>query len=258
MALPKGFVEAVRFAEERLRSLGTNLDGAKTFQPGQAQAIGLLMGLRSRSLFDATHYALRGPSDAAVRLIVRGMADLAILTAWLRLSPELHSELWEAEFARQQLELTGALQIQRVNRPDLDPLVIDQVAQQAQQAVVATARQRGLHAGVPGVSAKPNGKLMPNISERVDQVNTLVVREAYDLLVGWLSEWVHSGKGSFDDPSQVGAIDRQPDPNDYMLRSIAAVCHAVTLSEVSKWLGLGIESECDALRAGLTTRWPMT
>lgn len=100
-----------------LRALADTLDreASKLVQslprpyPRSETAIAIAFAHRGPRALARSSHALKGPSYAASRAILRAPEELPVTIAWIWVRPELHKELWEAEWARLQVSLYGVL-----------------------------------------------------------------------------------------------------------------------------------------------------
>ena len=204
---------------------------------------------RAGSLFDAIRWLLRGPSDAAIWIVARSLADLAITVAWLRVDPNTHVKLWTADYERRQLELLPELQRQmHIGQRESEAL---EAVIARKHSIVAQARQLAREEGVAGIGRK--GPLVPGLKARAEAVDADATRYAYSLFFGPWSEWGHTGAGSLSLRVESGSawFEEGPPRDPVQVLSVTCGLYAYVLAELSRWIGLGIESECDALREEL-------
>lgn len=162
--------------EERLEALGLGLDVDGPSTPVGIVAIALAQ--RARSLWFGLRHATDGPSDASVKLILRGLVELTILLPWLAKEPDLHMRLWVAEGEYQMLKLMlGA-------PANAGSMLAAGIAERASPDMVAkaensiaAARASAMAAGVRGVGQR--GSLIPDLAQMVDVIDTAAAREAY-------------------------------------------------------------------------------
>ncbi len=116
---------------------------------------------------------------------------------------------------------------------------------------MSEARRLARDAGVAGVGRK--GALVPNLQARAEAVGTDATRVAYPLFFGPWSEWGHTGAGSMALRVEGGTavFEDGPPPDPVQALSVTGALYAYVLAELSRWIGLGIEDECDALRKEL-------
>ncbi|MGH2445828.1 MAG: hypothetical protein ACRDGD_07295 [Candidatus Limnocylindria bacterium] len=93
---------AVRRAEKRLdewlRQVDRPVDGL-----AGTQMVPIALAMRARDLFRGYRHCLSGPSLPSAAVVLRAIADLAILTLWLEGDPEARTECWFAEDDRQSI-----------------------------------------------------------------------------------------------------------------------------------------------------------
>lgn len=239
--------QVVEAVARRLNELRVSLSPGTSVLPEMIAPWSLLQ--RAGSLFDAISWLLRGPSEAAVWIVARSLADLAITVAWLRVDPDTHVRLWKAENERRQLELLPELQRQmRIGQREaeaLEPVIA------RKRSIVAQARQLAREKGVAGIGRRER-ELVPSLKARAEAVGD-ATRQAYSLFFGPWSEWGHTGAGSLSLRVESGTawFDEGPPRDAVQVLSVTCGLYAYVLAELSRWIGLGIESECDALREEL-------
>lgn len=242
---PAAYRRVVESTVRRLDELSDSLSPGSQVLPEMIAPWFLLQ--RARSLLNAILWLLDGPSDAAVRIVARSLVDLAITVAWLRLDPDTHVRLWTAEQWRRELELLPELERRMGPLEDGETLRVLKM----KRSVVEQARTLAFNKRVAGVGR--GGPLLPKLKDRADAVGTDASREAYRLLFTPWSEWGHTGAGSLsvasDDTS--ATFDDGPPRDVLQARSMAYAVYAYVLAELSHWIRLGIETECDALRENL-------
>ncbi len=192
---------------------------------------------------------LRGPSEAATWIVARSLADLAITVAWLRIDPDTHLKLWTAEDCRRQLELLPELRRHlQIGEAEASAL---EYAAVSKRSIVAEARQLAREKGVAGVGHRDR-PLIPSLKARAEGVGD-ATRVAYSLFFGPWSEWGHTGSGSLSLRVEAGtaSFEEGPPRDPVQVLSVTGALYAYVLAELSRWIGLGIEDECEALREEL-------
>jgi hypothetical protein len=239
--------DLVHSVAERLDEIGLSL------RPGERVALDLVapwsLLQRSRSLVDAINWLVEGPSDAATRIVMRSLADLAITIAWLRVDPATHTKLWSAEAYRRELELLPVLEEHMRSDQQKPPALVDAIEQK--KSIVSQARVLACEAGVAGVGRR--GPLIPSLKDRARQVGTEATPVIYSLFFGPWSEWGHTGAGSLDvrlDDDTV-VVDDGPPKDPTQILALTYALYSYSLAELSRWISLGVEDECDALREEL-------
>ncbi len=204
---------------------------------------------RSRSLVDAINWLVDGPSDAATWIVARSLVDLAITIAWLRVDPATHGKLWSAEAYRRELELLPILEEHMRTGQSKAPALESAIA--LKRSIVSQARLLARDAGVAGVGRK--GPLVPTLKDRAEQVGTEATRVAYSMFFSPWSEWGHTGAGSLAVRVENGTVvlDDGPPKNPVQVHALTYALYAYALAELSRWIGLGVEDECDVLRGKL-------
>jgi hypothetical protein len=204
---------------------------------------------RVGSLFDAIGWLLKGPSEAAAWIVARSLADMAITISWLRVDPVTRVKLWTAEAERRDLELLSFLQAHsQIAESGAEP---PKPGIERKRRIVAAARRLAREAGVPG--RRGNGPLIPNLQARAEAVGTDATLVAYKLFFSPWSEWAHTGAGSLALRVEDGTafFEDGPPGDPVQVLSVTGALYAYALAELSRWIGLGIEEECDALREQL-------
>ena len=240
--------QVVEAVARRLDELRASLVPGASVLPEMIAPWSLLQ--RAGSLFDGIGWLLRGPSEASIWIVARSLADLAITVAWLRVDPDTHLKLWTAEDCRRQLELLPELHRRmQIGEPDRDAL---ERATAWKRSVVAQARQLARDKHIPRVGKR--GPLVPNLKARAEAVGTDATRVCPDSLFfsPW-SEWGHTGAGSLALRVEGGmaSFEEGPPRDPVQVLSVTCALYAYVLSELSRWIGLGIEDECDELRQEL-------
>lgn len=242
---PAAYRRVVESTVRRLGELSDSLSPGPWVLPEMVAPWSLLQ--RARSLLNAILWLLDGPSDAAVRIVARSLVDLAITVAWLHLDPDTHVRLWTAEQWRRELELLPELERRMGPLEDEESLSVLKM----KRSVIEQARTLALDKRVAGVGRR--GPLIPKLKDRAEAVGTDATRDAYTLLFTVWSEWGHTGAGSLSVSSNGTSVTFEDGPpgDVLQLRSMACAVYAYVLAELSCWICLGIEAECDALREGL-------
>ncbi len=224
----------------RLRDLGLGLTPPETLMPEFVAPWALLR--RATLLLESVYWLLEGPSDAAVRIIARTIADLDLTVTWLRLDPDVHVKLWVAEQSRREVELGPELET------TLDLSADGHRVVEWKRSIVQQARAMAREHEVAGVG-RQKGPLIPNLRDRASAIGSEAARVSYELVFGPWSEWGHTGAGSLDVVSDDESVTFGDGPprEDVVFRGVLAGVYAHLLSELSTWLGLGIDAECDGL-----------
>jgi len=164
------------------------------------RSVAIAFGHRGLALWRGHRHALQGPSLAAANTIMRALAELPITVGWIWLRPDVHLELWQAEYARLRIaQHSGYRNSWAATISGLQSKP-DTIA--TYQQVVDDARallKREEEAGRP-VRNLGRASLLPSIESRVQQLANAGMtsyRDTYELVHRYHSEWVHAGGGSF-------------------------------------------------------------
>jgi Family of unknown function (DUF5677) len=239
--------QVVEVVARRLDELRASLSPGSSVLPEEIAPWSLLQ--RAGSLFDGIEWLLQGPSEASIWIVARSLADLAVTVPWLRIDPDTHLKLWTAEECRRQLELLPELEGRTgTDEPGREAL---ERSTAWRRSIVAQARQLARDKDIPGM--RKGGSLVPSLRARADAVGTDATRDAYSLFFGPWSEWGHTGAGSLALRVEGGTatFEEGPPRDPVQVLSVTSALYAYVLSELSRWIGLGIEDECDALRQEL-------
>jgi len=239
------FAATVDLVEQGLQELSSVL---RPNAVDEAHVVPWSLLARARSLFDGIGWLARGPSEASAWIVLRSLADLSILVAWLRLRIDLHPKLWAAESWRREIEeVLPSFEMRSAKGEITDEM---RATLELKRRTITEARALAI---AEGVIQSRSRSLIPSVRARVQALGTPAARDAHEILFSPWSEWTHTGSGSLPvriEGSRVSFDEGAPrDP--VQIRSIASAMYAYVLAELSMWLGLGIHEGCDHLRESL-------
>jgi hypothetical protein len=174
---------------------------------------------------------------------------MAITVSWLRADPDTRVKLWAAEADRRSLELLTFLEAhQGIASGEVVP---SKPGIELKRQIIAEARELASEAGIAGGGA--NAPLIPPIRKRAEEEGTDATLVAYKLFFGPWSEWAHTGAGSLAvrADGDTAVFEDGPLRDRTQALSLTGALYAYVLAELSRWIGLGIEGQCDELREEL-------
>jgi len=189
---------------------------------------------------------------------LRSLIDLVILTQWVEGSPKLRLALYTASDDRDAVRVGNGYNRVRRSRgmPELAPFTPVELARRERRSHLV--RRVAIARGTERLSAKDSDPLLPSIADRAE-----LGGDALELywMFQLLSQMVHVNGRAF-----VGDwLEARRDGTHLRPRSsvppemvcglvVPALC--MLLASASRQLGLGIESELDALRLSLSAWEP--
>ncbi|MHB8234315.1 MAG: DUF5677 domain-containing protein [Solirubrobacteraceae bacterium] len=232
-------------AEARLLELAKALDAP--IEPSPYRLALVALGQRCRTLFVAFSDVQRGGAPAAAQALIRPMVEINVLIRFLNLSPDLHTELWEAEGERNAMTIVD--EVKASEHLSARWAVLgewDTSAFDARRANVELIRAKALKADVPGVRKK--GNVLPTTSQQLRAVDEHAAYESYTLVYRPLSWDVHGGARSLLDARFIegrdGLVTFVEDTTPSVgARALAISTFASTLKLCGYHLGLGIEDD---------------
>lgn len=237
--------------ETRLLELAARLDEPFTSH-GDPDSVAMALAHRSRDLFKGYLACAEAGVPAAARLQLRPAVEINILLRFIRESPEWRTRLWHAESVR--IWMGMAEQLHHRPLPPEQELThlptLDEIATRRQE--LNDLRTEAIEAGVVGVP--PKGRLLPDVQEQAQILNTTETWQAYVTAYMPLTLDQHVSQGSFGDQGERRLPDgrvihvRDRDPR-FAERLLVCSVFASTLVIVSTWLALGIEGEADQIRS---------
>lgn len=222
-----------------------------SYPPGD-HAIAIAFAHRGVALWRGHGHALKGPSIAAARTILRTLTELPITVAWIWLRPDLHKELWEAEHARHEVAIYRAMPDtmagQYLKAPTIAPVfeglfqpIVDKARKRLEEAAQAGAPVRGLRGSA----------LLPSTDEMARQLKAAGQtghRDIYDISVRYGGQWVHTSAGSFlrmtESPDGLIQYHERPpaDTSSDRLEAVGSVASLIWL--VDRIADLGLDERC--------------
>lgn len=245
-------IEAV---ERALLELAARLD--QPFTPADdPDSVCMALAHRARDLYRGYLACAEAGLPAAGRLLLRPMVEANILLRFIREEPDWRSRLWQAESRRVWLGLADGLRTRPLPpEQQLEKLPTPEEAN-AWRREIEQLRADALEAGILGVP--PRGRLLPDVQEQAQILNTPQVWQAY--LVAYLPLTLdqHVSHGSFRDAMEEtlpdGSVIHRAGANQpHAERLLASSVFASTLVIAASWLELGFEDAADRLRARLVS-----
>jgi hypothetical protein len=140
---------------------------------------------RALALWKAARFLLDGPSEAAVHVLLRALAEAGITLAWL-MQDAANIEVWMADDRRQKRRLLDRAQLAGITGL-LDPPEVEALG----------VMRAELEEPAP---ADPDAKLadrLPPLDQRAKAAGEEHILAIYDLSYPVLSNWTHASAGSF-------------------------------------------------------------
>jgi hypothetical protein len=236
------------------RSLDVSLEGKR----GQcAVALGiarqgfeLYRGLRREAAAD--------PLGITGTILLRSLAEAAILVRWIEGDPPLRVDMYFAEDDRQRLADAEPFRQFRARRgrPNEPVYSAEQIAEM--QANMATVRARAVAAGEP--IGEKRGSLLPPIEVMAQKTGDSAVWEAYEVIYRVTSPWTHTAGMALGSHR----MEQRPDGphlviggpyRDLHLRAMASPLMAHLVGSTSRICGLGLEDEARVWQDAVVS-WP--
>jgi hypothetical protein len=241
------FDAALDASEETLRELGEQLDAP--VRNGYLQRACQGLGVRARSMFIGFQKLIDSDVPAAAFVLLRPATEINLVLRFLVARPEVHLELWEGDA---DLEL-----VKWIQEIEGDPQLAGLVGWSevpgltaTLEAEIAKSRALGLKEGVQGVSAKPRGRVMPDMWLIAHNHGDLSTRHAYWAAYRPLSLITHASSRGFThsewiDPDGSGShvtFSEMKDPVNRIRshRALSAATFASTLTVISDPLNLDV------------------
>lgn len=224
-------------AEGVLEALASRLP-APLPAPSRAGFTGGLLGGRALDLYRGFVDSVGGRSIVAPTIMARPLVELAILLRWIRDDPEPRSEMWIAHSEEMDAKAIRQLGV-NLPRPPGDPFGTEAVqpSLEAKDARAAAARSAAGRETAP--------RLLPGLVEmidavvKLDEVEGLALRQAYDLAFRSVSPATHSDAASFKSSLQdqadgsIAFVETSSAPVE-VLRFLAAGCMAHAIESAAK------------------------
>jgi hypothetical protein len=235
---------AVEGAEKRLLAIAAVFD--EPVAPEVYPLTLLVLGHRSRTLYQAFLELLAGAVPIAARALVRPMLEINILVRFLRKDPDLHTELWQAEADRNTVTMAEEVRSSPHlrDRPDVGKL--DEAEFEQRRQTVDEARQRALDAGL-----SVGSRVLPSVVGQLKVIDEPPAWVAYMTAYRVASWDVHTGSRAFlagtFSPRNDGSVSygEHPSPENVLsTRALAVGIVASTIQLIAGELSLGaIEQE---------------
>jgi hypothetical protein len=258
MPQPVSFRIAIETAERELERLARSLDVSLEGKRGQcAVALGiarqgfeLYRGLRREAAAD--------PLGITGTILLRSLAEAAILVRWIEGDPPLRVDMYFAEDDRQRLADAEPFRQFRARRgrPNEPVYSAEQIAEM--QANMATVRARAVAAGEP--IGEKRGSLLPPIEVMAQKTGDSAVWEAYEVIYRVTSPWTHTAGMALGSHR----MEQRPDGphlviggpyRDLHLRAMASPLMAHLVGSTSRICGLGLEDEARVWQDAVVL-WP--
>lgn len=214
------------------------------------QAFEVYRGLRREATANAL--GITGP------ILLRSLADAAILLRWIQDNPPLRVEMYFAEDDRQRLAAAEPFRRFRARRgTDAGP-VYPAAREAAMRANVADVRRRARVAGEPVGAVR--GPLLPAAETMALSTGDSAMWEAYEVIFRVSSPWAHLSGTAL---SSHRIEHRRDGPHlvvegayrGVYLRAMACPSMAHLLGTASRICGLGIEGEARLWQDAIV-EWP--
>jgi hypothetical protein len=180
-------------AEAELLELARALDRPVRLDRFALAVLGL--GVRSATLFRAVTELQRGRAPAAAQALIRPLVEINILIRFLGKSPELHTELWEAEGTRNAITIAEEISQSAMMATRWPRHAAELAGLSERRREVDDAREKARAAGVNGVGS--TGAVFPSIAAQLVTIADPAADEAYTLGYRILSWDVHGGPHAF-------------------------------------------------------------
>lgn len=251
---------ALKTAESELLQLASALDAS--VERGEYALALLLLGQRSRTLFRAFLELQEGEVPLAGRALIRPMVEINLLVRFLSKNPQLHTELWLAEYERFTLTFADDYNRRTIMTERWGELPVTEAQLDACREIVADARRRAREANIPGVSER--GPVLPSTRDQLATIKELGADEAYVLAYRTLSWEIHGGSRAFlagtfteHDDGRVSYADHARDDDDLIAgRALATTTFASTLVVVTAELHLGIGTTANDIKSRFVRAGP--
>jgi hypothetical protein len=237
--------------ETALLQLAAALD--QPFNPrNDADSTAMALGHRVRDLYRGYLNCRAANMPAPSRLLLRPMIEANILLRFIREEPEWRTRLWHAESIRVWAGLADQLH-HRPMPPEQNLAGLptrEEVADMRHD--IEDLRATAIAAGIQGVP--PRGRLIPDVQEQAQILNTTEVWQAYVTGYMPLTFDQHVSQGSFSravEQTLEGGLTihrSETQPPLFTERLLASSVFASVLVIVSTWLDLGIDDAADRLR----------
>jgi hypothetical protein len=211
------------------------------------------LGQRARTLFLGSRELHGGEAPTAARALLRPMVEINLLVRFLRKSPELHTELWHAEGARNTVTMIREHRASAILTARWGQAPIAESELEDLDRKVREARERAHKAGVSGVSQR--GGVLPTAAQQLDTIRETAADEAYTFAYRIQSSDVHAGPRTVQggvwevrDDGTVSYRDESSAQGRLSVRLFAVTVFASTLELVASELGLPIEAAARDVR----------
>jgi hypothetical protein len=210
------------------------------------------LGQRARTLFCGSLALHASEVPAASRALLRPMVEINLLVRFLRKNPELHTELWHAEGARNTRTIVEEQLASPTMTERWGKLPVDEEELAALNEQVRKARKAGLDAGVVGVGE--SGAVLPSAVKQLETIKEAAANEAYTLAYRLQSWDIHNGPGTVQAGTWLqhngGTVSYRDDPDVPLLglRVFAVSVFASILELLASELPLTIAAQAHEVR----------
>jgi hypothetical protein len=211
------------------------------------------LGQRTRTLFLGSRELHSGEVPTAARVLLRPMVEINLLVRFLRKNPELHTELWHAEGARNAATIVTEHRASATLTARWGQAPIDESELEELDRKVREARKRAREVGVSGVGER--GGVLPTAVQQLDTIQESAANEAYTFAYRLQSSDVHSGPrtvqaGAWEvrNDGTASYRDELSDRRRLSTRVFVVAVFASTLELVAAELGLPIEAQAREVR----------
>lgn len=154
---------------------------------------------RATSLYANFYHSLESPVELAPVLAIRPLIELAILTKWLSINPELNTFLYVADsMANEQSHLNAIYDHARERGTTVSETAKERTPQREAMRAEALARLKAANKNYG------KGTILPNLRRMADEVivaipgHKMVMNDAYIYAYKTFSPWEHSEASSFN------------------------------------------------------------
>jgi hypothetical protein len=257
MSDPVPFRDALPVAEAELDDLFEKLDIPIN---AKAPPCVLVLGLARQAglVFAGLRREARGDdSGATPPILLRTLADAAILIRWIEEAPELHVDMYQAEDDR--LRLAGAPAFEALHKAqggEPGP-VFPPDAEAALRAGIDATRARALAEKEPIGRA---GSVLPNIEAMANATGDAEMQEAYGIIFRIASSWAHIGGRSithhrFEERADGRHLVVEGGLPALHVRALGATLVAHLIASASRICGLDLDEAARVWQEAVAT-WP--
>lgn len=257
MPAPIRFDEALAAAESELDRLAGKLDVPIDGRPTPC-IVALAIARQAWVVFRGVRREATSDSLGIVgALLLRPIAEAAIIVRWIQETPSLRTEMYEAEDYRQRLAALEPFKKFRARRGVSGGPLASRAEQRRMKAYIDDVRDRAIAAKEP---IGKDGSVMPSVEAMAMATGDTAIWESYQVIYRISSQWTHVGGWSLG-PHVVEAradgshlVIKGPYPG-VAVRAMAATMMAHLIGSASRICGLGLETEARVWQNAIVT-WP--